>query len=1265
MTSMIRHAANGLNRWTIRTRHKHTILSAQTRIACAASTSQTNLEWMKNRDPFCNVSASIAAKIGVNLHRQPNHPLHIIKTKIEKYFETLHQCYGGPKFTIFDNLDPVVTTYDCFDSMLVPKDHVSRKITDTYYVDQNRVLRAHTSAHEVATMKQGYTSFLISGDVYRRDEIDASHYPVFHQMEGVRIFTDLDVSIPRSEKVTYVSNELKQTVEGMAKDLFGDVDMRWVDAYFPFTEPSFELEIFFNGDWLEVLGCGVLHHEIVRNAGLGENVGWAFGLGLERLAMVLFDIPDIRLFWSQDKRFISQFQDGKITRFKPYSKYPACFKDVSFWHDDNFHENNLFEVVRDVAGDMVEQVAVVDEFTHPKTQRTSKCYRITYRHMDRNLTNSEIDGLQEIVRAKIVQYLGSPDIDLNGFLLLKCDIETDAESEKAVVIIDTSHFVARRGRDTMEANDWKRRYHKETKVNKELGRRLRETKCRLEKEIARTQMLNDELLRYKSLEYCDELTKKPSLMCSNCERLEAELAKLQFMLRTAENSSRVKTLSVVTSQYEDSKRNGIVFASDCSKVDNLDAKEIAPVALDDNCEVSQRIEEFNSNQLDDDCYSLTDMVESSLGDLFKYAVVLAGPVPIKPKAKSRLSLTDRFKPLELPRIRNVQECMEQTEHQGSANESNRPRSAPNSKGQATSPKGGSIWPLKRQSQTIINNVNEARVPSPLRRVATGFFSSFVPNGLRGGTPSSAPTTPPLPPTDSVKATTPPRPNLVPASKLLCVYPPHAGEVQELEGLIEICFPYGDDPPSTSDFSLPQLKRSLQERHRTYRSLDSTFVLTIASASNPTEITYAICVRCPLFPDKEDDVSETLDPASLEPQTLADGPTQCCLCLLSPYPFFGLFFKVLYGIAVLWNTKRREALMAKKEKFETDQVESMLEKPLGMLDFVEVFQGVMERLKKMPIPSMGGWSRMLLSPKITHLAFHRPHSSSLLIERRHLVLEYAAPTLFGLLSVDQVLFLLGCLCSERKVLVVSDHVNIVSSCVLALITLLHPLQWAGPVITVLPPRLNELLEAPVPLIAGRVSINCAMKENFSTLEHPMRDVIEMNMDQNALHMHDEDLVTYHELKLPEVDELVHELEPFSALLFGKHEAPDFPTVAQDEACKIMCARIHHHIESICTLAMIEREEGTRNEPNDFDETSDHASSDSSSPSRGSITRLGADRRCSAMVADYINRFQETQMFSMLKLHAQGAQNESDDGELELELDDSENDGSVNEEYHYGD
>lgn len=136
----------------------------------------------------------------------------------------------------------------------------------------------------------------------------------------------------------------------MARALFGpSIECRWVDAYFPFTEPSYELEIFFNGKWLEVLGCGVMQQVILdaNYPGGTDKKAWAFGLGLERLAMVLFDIPDIRLFWSGDERFLRQFKRGDLkARFKPYSKYPPCYKDMAFWVSPEFTENNLCELVR-------------------------------------------------------------------------------------------------------------------------------------------------------------------------------------------------------------------------------------------------------------------------------------------------------------------------------------------------------------------------------------------------------------------------------------------------------------------------------------------------------------------------------------------------------------------------------------------------------------------------------------------------------------------------------------------------------------------------------------------------------------------------------------------------------------------------------------------------------------------------------------------------------------------------------------------------------
>jgi len=300
--------------------------------------------------------------------------------------------------------------------LLIPPDHVSRSRSDTYYLNDDTVLRTHNSAHQTTLLKAGVNRFLVTGDVFRRDKIDNTHYPVFHQMDGGKMFTEIEMGVAgvtsQSDKIALVKHDLKNGLEGMTRKLFGDVEMRWADAYFPFTDPSFELEIYFRDEWLEVLGCGVIHRDIVQAAGRGDEAGWAFGLGLEGLAMVLFEIPDIRLFWTQDDRFHSQFQGGGIVKFRPYSKYPPCMKDISFWTsmnsgmDTSFHPNDLNEVIRDIAGDLVEGVELIDHFVHPKTKRVSNCFRILYRSMDRSLTNEEMDKLQDKIREDVVDKLG-------------------------------------------------------------------------------------------------------------------------------------------------------------------------------------------------------------------------------------------------------------------------------------------------------------------------------------------------------------------------------------------------------------------------------------------------------------------------------------------------------------------------------------------------------------------------------------------------------------------------------------------------------------------------------------------------------------------------------------------------------------------------------------------------------------------------------------------------------------------------------------------
>ncbi|XP_057428334.1 phenylalanine--tRNA ligase, chloroplastic/mitochondrial-like isoform X1 [Lotus japonicus] len=333
----------------------------------------------------------------MQLHRRDQHPLGILKNAIYEYFDTNY----SDKFNKFDDLCPLVSVKQNFDDVLVPEDHVSRSYNDTYYVDPQTVLRCHTSAHQAELLKNGNTHFLVTGDVYRRDSIDSTHYPVFHQMEGFRVFVPDEWEASGMDGTSFAAADLKKCLEGLACHLFGAVEMRWVDTYFPFTNPSFELEIYFKEKWMEVFGCGVTEQEILKRNGKPNNVAWAFGLGLERLAMVLFDIPDIRLFWSNDERFTSQFSKGQLgVKFKPFSKFPPCYKDISFWINESFTENNLCEVVIGIAGDLAEEVQLIDNFTNKKGM-TSHCYRIAYRSMERSLTDDEINDLQWKVREQV------------------------------------------------------------------------------------------------------------------------------------------------------------------------------------------------------------------------------------------------------------------------------------------------------------------------------------------------------------------------------------------------------------------------------------------------------------------------------------------------------------------------------------------------------------------------------------------------------------------------------------------------------------------------------------------------------------------------------------------------------------------------------------------------------------------------------------------------------------------------------------------------
>ena len=214
----------------------------------------------------------------------------------------------------------------------------------------------------------------ISGEI-----IFARRYPVFRLMEGVLAFEDGEAK--RDEKS---QRNLKDTPEGMMAHLFQTTETRQADAYFPFADPSLELEVHLEDDWSEVLGSGMTQAHVPKNAGVEGRREWALGIGPERLAMTRFSVPNIRLFWVRDPRFCDEFEQGKVMRPGKFSECPTRYDDASFPGPDRFHESVSRARARDVAGDLAEGVACVGRFARPDTRQKSNCSRVGCRSAERS-----------------------------------------------------------------------------------------------------------------------------------------------------------------------------------------------------------------------------------------------------------------------------------------------------------------------------------------------------------------------------------------------------------------------------------------------------------------------------------------------------------------------------------------------------------------------------------------------------------------------------------------------------------------------------------------------------------------------------------------------------------------------------------------------------------------------------------------------------------------------------------------------------------------
>lgn len=300
-----------------------------------------------------------------------------------------------------------------FDLLGHPANHPARSPGDTYYIDNSNVLRAQTTCmwpyylRDPRTLQKldidGFTASICYGKVYRKDEVDRSHYPVFHQIDGLLV--------AKRGFYTATKDDLSMVLIAIAKAVFGDsVKYKLEDDSFPFTVDSIQLSVYWNNTLLEIVGAGLVNPEVLQMLHLdpADYNGWAFGFGLDRLAMIKKNIPDIRLLWSDDQRVIDQLADPD-SLYIPISKYPATSRDISMVLGTSIAINDLLLLIHDTGNSLIEEISIIDNYVNDQkfgADKKSITLRIVYRSHVRTLQTEEINSIQEIIRMKLVEEFG-------------------------------------------------------------------------------------------------------------------------------------------------------------------------------------------------------------------------------------------------------------------------------------------------------------------------------------------------------------------------------------------------------------------------------------------------------------------------------------------------------------------------------------------------------------------------------------------------------------------------------------------------------------------------------------------------------------------------------------------------------------------------------------------------------------------------------------------------------------------------------------------
>lgn len=341
---------------------------------------------------------------------------HAISLLYERVAEYMRQAHKKSDVRVYRK-DPIVTVADNYDNLLITSDNISRSSTYTHYVDNEHILRTHTTAQipailrELAATKNDWKDvvILLPGLAYRRDVTDKKHVGQVHMLEMWRI-------VKTGKDKPIVKDDLLDVVKGAANIAAPGWKLRIIDSPHPYTKQGIEVNAVLGERDIEILECGLINDQILANAGLDpqEYSGWALGMGLDRLVMTLKDIPDVRYLRSTNPKIAAQMKD--LDKYHEVSSQPAIQRDMSYSVPTGYVEEDINEDIREALGDkqnILESVEILSETAYKDlplkiqerlgiaSDQKNVLVRITLRHLERTLENKEANEIYDDIYEKI------------------------------------------------------------------------------------------------------------------------------------------------------------------------------------------------------------------------------------------------------------------------------------------------------------------------------------------------------------------------------------------------------------------------------------------------------------------------------------------------------------------------------------------------------------------------------------------------------------------------------------------------------------------------------------------------------------------------------------------------------------------------------------------------------------------------------------------------------------------------------------------------